>query len=481
MKDPQEFRKYAHQLVDWIADYYQDIEKYPVKSQVQPGDVKAQLPEAAPRQGEAMDKILEDFNKIIMPGITHWQHPHFYAYFPANASFPSMLGEMLMSALGAQCMIWETSPAAAELEERVMHWLRDMIGLPETFSGVIQDTASTATLCALLTAREKLTDYRVNEAGLQQQKPMRVYCSTETHSSVEKDVKIMGLGRENLVKIEVDNQEGMLAEKLEEAILQDLERGYQPLCVVAALGTTGTLGFDPLPEVVAVCRKHNLWLHVDAAYAGAAFILPEYQHLLKGIEGVDSFVFNPHKWLMTHFDCSAYFVKDPDALVRTFSILPEYLKTSTRGKVNDYRDWGIPLGRRFRALKLWFVLRSFGVAGLQEQIRQHIRLSEKMAARMKAHPDFELLVHRMNLLAFRIQSDALEPEAAEALNQRLMNELNASGKLYLTHTRRHGKILLRIVIGQANVHEEHVLQSWELIRKKAEALIGEACQHKKHA
>lgn len=481
MKNPDEFRKYAHQLVDWIADYYQDIEKYPVKSQVQPGDIMAQLPKAAPQQGEQMDKILEDFNNIIMPGITHWQHPNFYAYFPANASFPSMLGEMLMSALGAQCMIWETSPAAAELEERVMHWLRDMIGLPDTFNGVIQDTASTATLCALLTAREKLTDYKVNESGLQQQKRMRVYCSTEAHSSVEKDIKIMGLGRENLVKIEVDDQEGMRPEHLKKAIEEDLSRGYQPLCVVAALGTTGTLGFDPLAEISEICQQFQIWLHVDAAYAGAAFILPEYQHYLEGKEGIDSLVFNPHKWLMTHFDCSAYFVKDQDALVRTFSILPEYLKTSTRGQVKDYRDWGVPLGRRFRALKLWFVLRSFGIDGLQEQIRQHISLCAEVAQHMKAHKHIELLVHRMNLLGFRISLHDLGSEAEEALNQRLRDELNASGKLYLTHTRLHGKILLRMVIGQSRVEKEQVMQSWKLIVERAEALVSEARQKLNHA
>jgi aromatic-L-amino-acid/L-tryptophan decarboxylase len=472
MKNPEEFRKYAHQLVDWIADYYQEIESYPVKSQVKPGDIKRQIPSEPPERGERMKKILQDFRNIILPGITHWQHPNFYAYFPANASFPSQLGEMLMSALGAQCMIWETSPAAAELEERVVHWLRDMIGLPKTFTGVIQDTASTATLCALLTAREKLTHYRVNEAGIQQQARMRVYCSTETHSSVEKDVKIMGLGRENLVKMEVDNQEAMRTDRLEEAIQQDLERGYQPLCVVAALGTTGTLGFDPLPEVVTICKKHNIWLHVDAAYAGAAFILPEYQHYLEGKEGIDSLVFNPHKWLMTNFDCTAYFVKDPDALVNTFSILPEYLKTATHGKVNDYRDWGIPLGRRFRALKLWFVLRSFGVQGLQQEIRHHITLTQQIACGMQAHPSFCLCIHRMNLLAFRLHFEGLSESADEDLHQQFIDKLNASGKVYLTHTRRRGKMLIRMVIGQPHVEERHVMEAWDFIRATAEQLIS---------
>ncbi|MFP4095181.1 MAG: pyridoxal phosphate-dependent decarboxylase family protein [Cyclobacteriaceae bacterium] len=475
MQDPEEFRKYAHELVDWIADYYKNIEAYPVRSQLQPREVFDQLPDAPPISGETMEAIMQDFRQIIMPGITHWQHPAFFAYFPANASFPSQLGEMLMSALGAQCMIWETSPAAAELEEKVMNWLRDMLGLPATFSGVIQDTASTATLSALLTAREKKSNYEVNEKGLREQPLMRVYCSTETHSSIEKDVKIMGLGRQNLVKIPVDEQQAMRADLLLQAIEQDIAQGYQPLAVVAALGTTGTLGFDPLAEIASICREYRLWLHVDAAYAGSAFILPEYRHYLEGIALADSFVFNPHKWLMTHFDCSAYFVQDTQALINTFSILPEYLKTATRGQVNDYRDWGIPLGRRFRALKLWFVLRSFGVEGLQQKIRQHVKLSEELVGLMQEHPAFELLVHRMNLIGFRLKASAAERE--EELNQQLMQRLNASGELYLTHTRLHGKMLLRIVIGQSHVEERHVRQAWENIRQAAEALLEEGEQH----
>ncbi len=481
MKDPEEFRKYAHQLVDWIADYYQKIEQYPVKSQVKPGEIMRQLPDAAPMQGEPMEKIMEDFQQVIMPGITHWQHPDFYAYFPANASFPSMLGEMLMSALGAQCMIWETSPAAAELEEQVMYWLRDMIGLPGDFTGVIQDTASTATLCALLTAREKLTHYRVNESGLQQAPKMRVYCSTETHSSVEKDVKIMGLGRENLVKIPVDDQQALRADLLEEAINHDLAAGHRPLCVVAALGTTGTLAFDPLVDIARICKEQQVWLHVDAAYAGAAFVLPEYQYLLKGIEAVDSFVFNPHKWLMTNFDCTAYFIKDPDALVNTFSILPEYLKTSTRGKVKDYRDWGIPLGRRFRALKLWFVLRSFGVEGLQQQIRHHITLTQNIADKITADPDFNLLIHQMNVLVFCLNAPQLDKKASDRLNHQLMEALNASGKLYLTHTKLDGRIVLRLVFGQAHIESQHVERAWETIRLAGKQLLDRARQNQQHA
>ncbi|WKN31219.1 aminotransferase class V-fold PLP-dependent enzyme [Porifericola rhodea] len=469
MLSAEEFRKYAHQMVDWIADYYQDIEKYPVKSQVAPGEIKAQLPDYAPQKGEDMQDIFADFQKIIMPGMTHWQSPNFYAYFPANASFPSMLGEMLTSALGAQCMIWETSPAAAELEEQVMQWLRDMLGLPSSFSGVIQDTASTATLCALISAREKATNFSVNKIGLSQQRKMRVYCSTETHSSVEKAVKIMGLGKENLVKISVDEQQAIQLSVLENAISADIDAGYLPICVVAALGTTGTLGLDPLNELAELCKARNIWLHVDAAYAGSAFILKEYQHYLKGVEGVDSFVFNPHKWLMTHFDCSAYFVKDVDTLINSFAILPEYLKTATRGKVNDYRDWGVPLGRRFRALKLWFVIRSFGKEGLQKQIRHHIELAHKLAHLIREDDAFVLQIERMNLLAFYCQFSENQ-EVNNQKNQELMQKLNASGKLYLTHTKLKGQFLIRMVIGQTQVQEHHVVESWRLIKQTAEDL-----------
>ncbi|WP_277480198.1 pyridoxal phosphate-dependent decarboxylase family protein [Catalinimonas alkaloidigena] len=468
MHSAEEFRKHAHRMVDWIADFYQEIEKYPVKSQVQPGEIYNQLPPSAPEQGEPMEQIFADFQKIILPGVTHWQSPNFYAYFPANASFPSMLGEMLMSALGAQCMIWETSPAAAELEEKVMLWLRDILGLPKAFSGVIQDTASTATLCAMLTAREKKTTSESNEKGIQHLKKMRVYCSAETHSSVEKGVKIMGLGRENLVKIPVDEAQRMRTDLLKLAIEKDLKDDYQPLCVVAALGTTGTLAFDDLDEIAVICKAFDIWLHVDAAYAGSAFILPEYQHYLQGIEGVDSFVFNPHKWLMTHFDCSAYFVRDPEALVNTFSILPEYLKTSSRGKVNDYRDWGIPLGRRFRALKVWFVLRSFGINGLQETIKQHISLTEELGALIRQQSDFVLKVQRMNLLAFYYQpQDILGQKQLNDINQQLMEQLNASGKLYLTHTKVDGRFLIRMVIGQSSVARNHVMESWKIIQDTA--------------
>ena len=464
----KEFRQYAHQMVDWMADYFEQIEDYPVKAQVEPKEIYKQLPEQAPLKGEEMSVIFKDFQDIILPGITHWQHPNFFAYFPANTSFPSILGEMLTATLGTQCMIWDTSPAAAELEERVMNWLRDLMGIPSSFEGVIQDTASTATLTAILSAREKVTNFESNQHGIAQNN-FRVYCSTETHSSIEKAVKIAGLGKNNLVKIPVDNQLRMQATALEKAIQEDLKNGYRPICIVAAIGTTGTTAIDPLKEIAKISQKFNIWLHVDAAYAGSALILPEFQWMIEGIEQVDSFVFNPHKWLLTNFDCSVYFIKDKENLLKTFEVLPEYLKTANRGIVNDYRDWGVPLGRRFRALKLWFVLRNYGVEGLQKQLRVHLSLAQALTTWIKNSPDFELLAPTtLNLVCFRYHPKNIqEEEMLNIINKKTLEQLNKNGRMYLTHTKINQKYTLRVVIGQTFVESHHIQRAWEQIQEIA--------------
>ncbi|MFH1050506.1 MAG: aminotransferase class V-fold PLP-dependent enzyme [bacterium] len=463
--DNKEFRKYALQLADRIADYYDDIEKYPVKSPVKPRDIYKQLPDSAPLEKEPFEQIMEDFENIIIPGITHWQHPRFHAYFPANTSFPSILGEILASALGAQCMMWETSPAAAELEEKMMVWLRQMIGLPKEFEGVIQDTASTATLVSILTAREHYSNYMINKNGFNPSENYRVYCSTEAHSSIEKAVKIAGIGKENLVKIPVDDEFSMLPDELNDAIVIDIQKGYKPLCIVAALGTTGSTAVDSLEEIGKIAKEYDIWLHVDAAYAGSALILPEYRHYLKGIEYADTFVFNPHKWLFTNFDCSAYFVRDKEALIRTFEIMPEYLKTKMDSQVNNYRDWGIALGRRFRALKLWFVLRSFGVKGLQEKLREHIKIANDLKQKMETNPEIEILAPvNFNVICFRYKPKGInDNEQLNQINEQLLNKINASGKSYMTHTKLNGKYAIRIVIAQTNVTLEHVDKTWDLI------------------
>lgn len=464
----KEFRQYAHQMVDWMADYFEQIEEYPVKAQVQPKEIYNQLPAQAPIQGEEMSVIFKDFQDIILPGITHWQHPNFFAYFPANTSFPSILGEMLTATLGAQCMIWDTSPAAAELEERVMNWLRDLMGIPSSFEGVIQDTASTATLTAILSARERATNFESNQKGIAQNN-FRVYCSTETHSSIEKAVKIAGLGKNNLVKIPVDEQLRMQAAALEKAIQEDLKNGYRPMCIVAAIGTTGTTAIDPLKAIASISQKYNIWLHVDAAYAGSALILPEFQWMIEGIEQVDSFVFNPHKWLLTNFDCSVYFIKDKESLLKTFEVLPEYLKTASRGVVNDYRDWGVPLGRRFRALKLWFVIRNYGVEGLQKHLRAHISLAQTLTEWVKSSSDFELLAPTtLNLVCFRYHPKNIEDEKTlNTVNKNILEELNKTGRMYLTHTKINQQYTLRLVLGQTFVEAHHVQSAWEQIQEIA--------------
>ncbi len=466
------FRKHAHDLADWMADYLESIEDYPVKSPVAPGEIIGQLPDQPPEEGEAFGKIFEDFQQIIMPGITHWQHPAFHAYFPANNSYPSILAEMLTATLGAQCMIWETSPAAAELEERVMQWLAQMIGLPENFEGVIQDTASTATLCSILTAREKFSQYGINQHGFRDGQHFTIYCSTQTHSSIEKAVKIAGLGKASIREIEVDEKFALIPEKLEAAIEHDLENSYHPLCAIATIGTTGSTAIDPLKAMGDICQKYNVWLHVDAAFAGTALLLPEVRWMIEGIENADTFVFNPHKWMFTNFDCSAYFVKDKAALISTFEILPEYLKTAVDKQVNNYRDWGIQLGRRFRALKLWFVIRSFGVTGLQAKIRQHIQLGQKFAACLRESANFELLAPiPLNTVCFRYHPPEIDDEEKlNQLNAELLARLNSSGKLYLTHTKLNRRYTLRMIIGQTNVEKRHVDKAWELIISTAHQL-----------
>ncbi|WP_421898550.1 pyridoxal phosphate-dependent decarboxylase family protein [Marinoscillum sp.] len=464
----EEFRKNAHAAVDWVADYLQQIEKYPVKSQVAPKDIYNQIAPSPPGSGEPFEALMSDLDNIIMPGITHWQHPHFHAYFPGNSSYPSVIAEILTAGIGAQCMVWETSPAAAELEERMMEWFKEMMGLPTDWHGVIQDTASTATLTALLTAREWKTDFQSNTKGVTERK-LRIYCSTETHSSAEKAVKIAGLGSENLVKIPVDGEMSMVPAALQKAIEADMASGYTPCMVISAMGTTGTLAFDPTKQIGEICRQYNIWFHVDAAYAGSALVLPELEWLREGLELADSFVFNPHKWLFTNFDCSAYFVKDKEALIKTFEILPEYLKTKTRGQVNDYRDWGIQLGRRFRALKLWFVIRTYGVDHLRSTIRTHIGYGAWLANQIEKDSHFELLTpQKLNMVVFRYSASDKSTEELNTINESILTQINLSGKAYITHTKVNGMYGIRVVLGQTRLEKKHVENLWGLLVKTSD-------------
>jgi aromatic-L-amino-acid decarboxylase len=466
MTDPEEFRRHAHRLVDWMADYYKHIERFSVKSNVQPGEIFGAIPDSPPASPEAFDDIFRDFEQLVLPGITHWQHPGFHAYFNANTSFPSILGEMLTATLGAQCMLWETSPAATELEEKIMEWLKEAFGLPSHWSGVIQDTASTATLCALLSARERITNFQSNALGIAADAKLTGYCSSEAHASVIKGAKIAGYGDRNVRRIDVDHGLAMDAKLLEETVQRDLDNGFTPAFIVAAAGTTGTLALDPLKEAGEIARKYGIWYHVDAAYLGNAGILPEYRHALEGIEAADSYVFNPHKWLFTNFDLSAYFVKDRETLIRTFELTPEYLKTGHGQQVNNYKDWGIQLGRRFRALKLWFVLRSFGLNGIREKFREHIRLAKYFHDWLERHADFELMAPRtLNVVCFRYNPGGLPETVLDETNSDILHRINATGKAYITHTKVKNRYTIRFVVGQSSVELKHIQSFIQLLEE----------------
>ena len=462
-----EFRRHGKAVVDWVADYYEKIESFPVLSRVRPGEIRASLPPEPPARGEAFETILEDVGKILLPGITHWQSPNFFAFFPANASGPAILGELLSAGLGVQGMLWATSPACTELETHVLDWLVDMLGLPAKFKshgeggGVIQDSASSAALCALLAARERATGCSSNERGLDA--ALTAYASSQTHSSVEKAVKIAGLGARNLRTVEVDGRFAMRPEALARRIDEDRREGRVPCFVCATVGTTSSNAIDPLQETGPICREQGLWLHVDAAMSGTAALCPEFRHIHAGLEFADSYCFNPHKWMFTNFDCDCFYVADRAALIRTLSILPEYLRNQATesGAVIDYRDWGVSLGRRFRSLKLWFVIRHYGVEGLRRHIREHVRLAQEFAHRVDEADRFELAVPPpLNLVCFR-------HVGGDRINERLLERLNRSGRIYLTHTKLDGKHTLRFCVGQTHTEERHVRRAWELIQETA--------------
>jgi len=469
----QEFRKYAHELVDWMADYLENVEEYPVLPDVSPGDIIKQIPKSPPEKSDGFDNIFKDFKQKILPGMTHWESPNFMAYFPGNKSKPSILAEMLTATLGAQCMQWLTSPAAAELEEQMMNWLREMLDLPNSFTGVIQDTASTATLCAILTAREKHSDYQINEKGFSNKNKFIVYSSSEIHSSIDKAVKIAGIGLSNLRKIDVDENFALMPAHLQETIKNDIKMGLTPLCVISAIGTTSTTAIDPIDEIADICIEYNIWHHVDAAYAGTALIVPEMRWMAKGVEKADSFVFNPHKWMFTNFDCTAYFVKDPVALVNTFTIMPDYLKTSFDGEVKNYRDWGIPLGRRFRALKLWFVIREMGVEGIRERIRNHISYGQWLKDEIENNLDFKLKAPvPLNTVCFRYEPAGIKEDQLDGLNKSIMESINKSGKLFFMQTVLHGQFTLRLAFGNTNLKRKHVEKAWLLIQETAKTELA---------
>src|SRR4051812_23106664 len=462
-----DLRRDGQKALDWIAEYLVRAESLPVLSQVKPGEIYRSLPNTAPQQAESFDAILKDLEEKILPGITHWQSPHFHAYFPANSSPSSVLGDLLSSGLGVQGMLWATSPACTELETRVLDWVADMLDLPPSFrsgstgGGVIQDSASSANLVGVIAGRERATNFSANEEGCNQQ--LTAYTSAHAHSSMEKGIKVAGIGRKNLRAIKVDENFAMRPDALRRAIDQDKKAGKLPCFVGATVGTTSTLAWDPLAEIGGICKEHNIWLHVDAAMAGTAALCPEFRWIHKGLELADSYCFDAHKWMATNFDCTCFYVAHRNALTESLSITPEYLKNtaSATGSVFDYRDWHVPLGRRFRALKLWCVIRSYGVEGLQAMVRRHVSAAQQFRAWLGEDSRFELMSPSdLNLICFRLKTD-------DAANEELLKRLNASGRVYLSHTKLHGKFTLRFCVGQTYTEERHVREAWELIRSFA--------------
>jgi aromatic-L-amino-acid decarboxylase len=468
--DPETFRKEAHRIADWIADYIAAPERFPVLAQVQPGDVRNALPASAPEQGEAFDGIFADFERIVLPGITHWNHPGFFAYFAISASAPGILAEFLSAALNVQAMLWRTSPAATELEEVALGWLRQLLGLPDAFEGVIYDTASISTLHALAAAREvAATDVRIRGlAGRTDLPQFRIYCSEHAHSSVDKAVILLGLGHESLRRVEADTAFRMRPDALAAAIADDQRRGVRPMAVVATVGTTSTTSVDPVGPIANICAREHIWLHVDAAYAGVAAMLPDYGWILRDAPSADSLVVNPHKWLFTPFDLSAFYCRRMDVVRSAFSLVPEYLKTAETGAVKNLMDTGIQLGRRFRALKLWMVLRHFGAEGIRARLAEHIRLAQLFAAWVDASADFERTAPApFSVVCFRARE-------TDEFNERLLDGINQSGEFFLSHTRLDGRYTLRLAVGNLHTTERHVERAWALIQEIAGRLKLEA-------
>jgi aromatic-L-amino-acid decarboxylase len=456
-----EFKQWGYRFVDWTADYLSHPDRYAVLSQVKPGDIRKQLPTGPPESPESFDLVLRDLERIIVPGLTHWNHPSFLAYFPITGSEPGIFGELLTAAFNVNGMLWRTSPAATELEEHVLDWLRQMLGLPEPFKGMICDTASMSTFHALAAAREGVSGHSVRDEGIcgPNTPVLRIYASEQAHSSVEKSAMALGIGRRGLTKIGTDSEFRMDVRALESAIERDRREGVRPFAVVATVGTTSTTSVDPVGPIADVCAKHDLWLHVDAAYAGCAAILPELKYVLDGCERADSFVANPHKWLLTPMDLSAFYCRRLDMLKRAFSLTPDYLKTSEGDSVTNTMDYSLQLGRRFRALKLWMIIRHYGVEGLRSMIREHIRLAKVFAALVEKDSRFEVVAPVLfSTVCFRLK-------AGDAENQAMIDRVNKSGKTFISHTTLNGRLTARLAIGNARTTEEHIRSAWKVIAR----------------
>ncbi len=469
MANKIDFNAWAHTAAEWSAHYLESVAERPVRAQTKPGDISAQIQPAPPMEAESMQAVFDDFKNIIPDGMTHWQHPRFFAYFPSNAAPAAIIAEQLAAAMSAQCMLWQTSPAATELEISMVDWLRQAVGLPKAFSGVFQDTASSATLCAVLNMRERTLNWRGNEEGLSGHPPMRIYASKRTHSSIDKALWVAGLGQQNLVKIDTDERYALNIDELQQAIETDRANGFLPAGIIACVGGTSMGASDNIRAVCQLAQKENLFTHVDAAWAGSAMICPEYRDLWDGIDAADSIVLNPHKWLGAPMECSAHFVKDANSLKRTLSIQPEYLRTHDQSSIENFSEWSIQLGRRFRALKVWFLFRAYGLNGLQEMIRNHVRWSQTLAEQLRATPQFEIVTEPvLSLFTFRCTKG--DPANIDNLNQQLVNKINDDGRIYLTQTDHDGKKVIRFMTGQFDMQQSDIDIAYETIVEIASQL-----------
>ncbi|HMN17587.1 MAG TPA: aminotransferase class I/II-fold pyridoxal phosphate-dependent enzyme [Ignavibacteriaceae bacterium] len=469
----EEFRKAGYQLIDWIADYLNSIEKYTVMSQIKPGDISKQIPVAPPVNGEKIEKVLSDIDKVLIDGITHWNHPGFMAYFNTTSSGPGILAEILTAAFSSNGMLWKTSPAVTEMEKSMMNWFRQMVGLPENYWGIIYDTASTSSMHAIASAREQMgLGFREKGAAGRKDLPKIIlYCSEQAHSSIDKGALLLGVGLDGIRKIPVNEKFEMIPEKLEEAIDEDIKKGCKPFCVVATVGTTSTTSVDPVEQIANIAEKYNLWLHVDAAYAGVTAMIPEMKWVSKNWERADSIVINPHKWMFTPLDLSILFTRKKEILKRAFSLVPEYLKTAQDSEVDNLMDYGFQLGRRFRSLKLWFIIRYFGVEGIANRLREHIAWAKEFSNRIIEANDFELTAPvPFSTVCFRYNPGGKTEAELNTINEKLLEKINSTGKIFLSHTKLYEKFVIRLTIGGIRHEQRHIENAWELVKTTAREL-----------
>lgn len=469
----EEFRKAGYQLIDWIADYLNSIEKYPVMSQIKPGDISKQIPVAPPVNGEKIEKVLSDIDKVLIDGITHWNHPGFMAYFNTTSSGPGILAEILTAAFSSNGMLWKTSPAVTEMEKSMMNWFRQMVGLPENYWGIIYDTASTSSMHAIASAREQMgLGFREKGAAGRKDLPKIIlYCSEQAHSSIDKGALLLGVGLDGIRKIPVNEKFEMIPEKLEEAIDEDIKKGCKPFCVVATVGTTSSTSVDPVEQIANIAEKYNLWLHVDAAYAGVTAMIPEMKWVSKNWERADSIVINPHKWMFTPLDLSILFTRKKEILKRAFSLVPEYLKTAQDSEVDNLMDYGFQLGRRFRSLKLWFIIRYFGVEGIANRLREHIAWAKEFSNRIIEANDFELTAPvPFSTVCFRYNPGGKTEAELNTINEKLLEKINSTGKIFLSHTKLYEKFVIRLTIGGIRHEQRHIENAWELVKTTAREL-----------